>query len=262
MYVNTKKKYININLKSNFRSLTVTSNSLTIRRSNSTSSSLSSSVYTPLPVTIKVFYKLDKDSILTYRNLLKDKGGVYCFINTINNKQYIGSAKDLHLRLIEHLANKKSNIALQSAIEKYGLDKFNFGIYEYYSYDNKIVSSKALTDIETSYIEKFNFDTLYNFMRTATSLAGYKHTEEAKLKMLNWYKNKHNHPMYGKTHKEETLQLISKPGKLNPMYGKSHSEQTKANMSERMNKYTLGVGLRNYSSLIREGERLLYIFSF
>ena len=121
--------------------------------------------------------------MLSYRDLLKNKGGVYCFINTINNKQYIGSAKDLHLRLIEHLANKKSNVALQSAIEKYGLDKFNFGIYEYFShYSSKTVSSKALTDMETSYIEKFNFETLYNFMRTATSLAGYKHTEEAKLK--------------------------------------------------------------------------------
>ena len=82
----------------------------------------------PLPVPIKVFKKLDKDSILSYRDLLKNKGGIYCFINTINNKQYIGSAKDLYLRLIEHLANKKSNIALQSAIEKYGLDKFNFGM--------------------------------------------------------------------------------------------------------------------------------------
>lgn len=86
--------------------------------------------------------------MLSYRDLLKNKGGVYCFINTINNKQYIGSAKDLHLRLIEHLANKKSNVALQSAIEKYGLDKFNFGIYEYFSpYNSKIVSSKALTDM-------------------------------------------------------------------------------------------------------------------
>jgi len=39
--------------------------------------------------------------------------------------------------------------------------------------------------LETSYIEKYPFETLYNFMRTATSLAGYKHTDEAaKLKML------------------------------------------------------------------------------
>lgn len=129
---------------------------------------------------------------------------------------YIASAKDLYLRLNQHIANKKSNIACKSAIQKHGLDKFNFGIYEYFSDDSKIVTSKTLTDLETSYIEKFHFYTFDNFMRTARSFAGYKHTEQAKLKMSNWYQDKRNHPMYGKTHKEETLQLISKPGELNP----------------------------------------------
>lgn len=54
---------------------------------------------------------------------------------------------------------------------KYGLDKFNFGVFEDFTYDNKLVSQKALTDLETSYIEKYSFDNLYNFKRTATSLA-------------------------------------------------------------------------------------------
>lgn len=61
-------------------------------------------------------------------------------------------------------------------------------------------------------------DTLYNFTTIAHNNLGYKHTEEAKLK-------------------------ISKPGKLNPMYGKTHSEETKTTMSERNNKYLLGVGI-------------------
>ena len=67
----------------------------------------------PLPVPIKVFRqsfcpKLNgKDSILSYRDTLKNKGGgIYCFINTVDNKQYIGSAKDLYIRLIEHLTKK------------------------------------------------------------------------------------------------------------------------------------------------------------
>ena len=47
---------------------------------------------------------------------------------------------------------------------------------------------------------------------------GYKHTEESKLK-------------------------ISKPGSSNPMFGKNHTEDTKAKMSERKNKYILGVGI-------------------
>lgn len=121
---------------------------------------------------------------MSYREVFKNQGGVYCFINTVNGKLYIGSAKDLYLRLIEHLSNKKSNIALQNAMLKYGLEKFNFGVLEYFTYDSKIASHKALTDLKTSYIEKYSFYRLYNFMRTATSITGYKHTDEAKLKML------------------------------------------------------------------------------
>lgn len=41
---------------------------------------------------------------------------------------------------------------------KYGLNNFNFCVFEYFTYDNKIVSHKALTDLETSYIEKYPFD--------------------------------------------------------------------------------------------------------
>lgn len=53
---------------------------------------------------------------------------------TVNDHQYIGSAKDLYLRLNEHLENKKSNSALQKAFAKYGLDKLKFSIYEYFTY--------------------------------------------------------------------------------------------------------------------------------
>ena len=49
--------------------------------------------------------------------------------------------------------------------------------------------------------------------------------------------------MFGKTHAEEALALISKPGELNPMFGRKHREATKAIMSEKKNKYPLGVGI-------------------
>lgn len=185
----------------------------------------------------------DNHVVLSYREVLKNKSGVYCFINTVNDKLYIGSAKDLYLRLIEHLSNRKSNIALQNAMLKHGLDKFNFGVLEYFTYDSKVTSHKALTDLETSYIEKYSFDRLYSFMRTATSLTGYKHTDEAKLKMLKWYEDKSNHPMFGKTHSAEARMLISKPGELNPMFGKEHSILTKQKISDRMSKYPEGVGV-------------------
>lgn len=133
--------------------------------------------------------------MLSYRDKLKNKSGVYCFTNLINGKLYIGSAKDLHIRLTEHINNKKSNIALQNAIAKYGLNKFSFGVLEFFIYNNKLVSDKLLTDLETHYIEKYCFYNLYNFMRTATSPLGYRHTDVAKLKMLKRFENVDNHPM-------------------------------------------------------------------
>lgn len=33
--------------------------------------------------------------------------GIYSFLNKVNGKQYIASAKDLYLRLNEHISNRK-----------------------------------------------------------------------------------------------------------------------------------------------------------
>ncbi len=81
------------------------------------------------PVPILTINNLNnEDCVKSSRILLKNKGGIYSFINTVNGNQYIGSAKDFYLRLKEHLENKKSNVALQNAFAKYGLDQFKFCI--------------------------------------------------------------------------------------------------------------------------------------
>ena len=87
------------------------------------------------PIPILTIKNLD-NKIITQDmgKLLRNKGGIYSFVNTVNNHQYIGSAKDLNLRLNEHLNNRKSNAALQKAIAKHGLDKFNFCIFEFFTY--------------------------------------------------------------------------------------------------------------------------------
>jgi len=210
----------------------------------SNSSSSSTQPFSSLPVPLQTFHNLDNNSlVLSYRKTLKNKSGVYCIINTINGKLYVGSAKDLYLRLAEHISNKKSNIALQKAILKYGLKNFNFAVLEYFVYDVTRVNNKALTDLETSYIKKYSFDNLYNFKQTATSMLGYKHTNQAKLKMLTRFEDKSNHPMFGKTHTSKVRELISKPGELNPMYGRKHSALTKLKISDKMSRYTEGVGI-------------------
>jgi group I intron endonuclease len=199
-----------------------------------------------IPISVLTLGNLNDDNyIKSYKELLKNKGGIYSFVNTINDKKYIGSAKDLYIRFIEHINNKKSNDALQKAFNKYGLDKFNFCVYEYFTYKSKNISHKSLTDLETSYIKKFDLDTLYNYTNTATSLSGYKHSNEAKSKMIKRYENKECHPMFGKTHTKEALDLISKSksGELNPMFGRKHSESTKDKISSKMSKHYLGVGI-------------------
>lgn len=200
------------------------------------------SINIPRPILI-VNNLQNKENILDKRKFLINKAGIYSFLNNINKKQYIGSAKDLYIRLNEHLSKRKSNRSLQSAILKYGIENFSFCVYEYFTYENKVTSSKLLTDLETLYIKKFNFTTLYNFMQTATSLEGYKHTDEAILKMIKRLENKENHPFWGKHHKDETKGLISKPGSLNPMYGKTHTEDTKILMRNKKKKYVNGIGL-------------------
>lgn len=52
----------------------------------------------------------NKGYVDSYKEILKNKGGIYSFIDTVNGEQYIGSAKDFYIRLNEHLNNKKSNV--------------------------------------------------------------------------------------------------------------------------------------------------------
>lgn len=111
------------------------------------------------------------------------------------------------------------------------------------TYESKVLSNKALTDLETKYIKFFDMTELYNIKSEAASSIGYRHTEEAKLKMKEFYKDKNNHPMFGKNHTKEALSLIAKPGKLNPMFGKHHSEESKKIIALKQSKYINGVGI-------------------
>jgi len=50
-------------------------------------------------------------------------------------------------------------------------------------------------------------------------------------------------PEAPKHHNEKSKSLIRKPGALNPMFGKTHSEDTKDLMRSKKKKYSNGVGL-------------------
>lgn len=90
---------------------------------------------------------------------LKNSKGIYGFLDKIDNKLYIGSSENLVRRFKEHIKGDKSNIRLQGAIKKYGLNNFYFIVFEFYNSKDKII----LTNSETTYIYYFNFESLYNF---------------------------------------------------------------------------------------------------
>ena len=135
------------------------------------------------------------------RSELRGKSGIYSFINKVDGKRYIGSAKDLNIRFFRHIKNINSNIKLQRAFKKYGMGQFTFVVYAFADY-----SLPSILELETLFITYFPRDMLYNFKFHATTMLGYKH-------------------------REETKALISKPGVLNPMFGKTHTEKTKALLS-------------------------------
>lgn len=81
----------------------------------------------PDPQPILTLDLIGIDYIYSYAGILKGKGGIYSLVNTVNGKRYIGSAKDFYIRINEHLKyENNSNVALQKAFAKYGLEKFKF----------------------------------------------------------------------------------------------------------------------------------------
>src|SRR6202022_4282452 len=63
---------------------------------------------------------------------LKDKKGVYMFINKINNCCYVGSSVNLSKRMATHFfhakSNQETNIVFYRAMKKYGLENFSLAI--------------------------------------------------------------------------------------------------------------------------------------
>lgn len=120
-------------------------------------------------------------------------GYIYRITNLINNKSYIGYSKNYKIRWKQHENSINTNggcTVLKQAILKYGLENFKFELMI-------ICFDEAMGSIEIEYIKKYNTQVPngYNISSGGTATCGFtgkKHTEETKLKLSNYFKNKYN----------------------------------------------------------------------
>ena len=129
-----------------------------------------------------IFYPLNLKNIGFAPNI----SGVYMIKNILNNKCYIGSAKNIKHRLRQHLrdllSEKHINKYLLRAFNKYGQDSFVYTILEKCDEDRH-----AILNAEQVYL---NMSPEYNYMKIAGTTTGYKHTEKTKKILSEKHKGK------------------------------------------------------------------------
>ena len=145
---------------------------------------------------------------------MSSNSGIYAIVNTVNGKQYIGSAKSLKSRKRNHInALKRSthyNTHLQNAWDKYSEEAFTFAIIEYVSDVQMLIEREQhWLDLVRPY-ERQNG---YNVYSTAGSPLGVKQTDETKRKISQQLKG--NKYALGMRHSDEAKAKISSANKGN-----------------------------------------------
>ena len=184
---------------------------------------------------------------------------IYMWRNKVNQKLYIGQAKDFRKRTKMHKwdsfnENKKCeyNVPLHRAVRKYGIENFEVCILEY-----NLNEYKDMNEKEIYYIEFY--DTLANKRKgyNVASGGGNANTFAGKTQeQMNEFRRKMSEVNKGKQYSSETKKKISearkgeknpmygRTGENNPLYGKQLSKETKKKISEaRKGKYK---GENNY----------------
>lgn len=128
------------------------------------------------------YFDADKDKLIIL-NITKNKSGIYMWINKENNKKYVGSSVNLRRRLLEYYNVNRllvyNNMPINSALLKYGYNKFNVKILEF-------CDKKDLLEREKYYFEIHSPE--YNILKTPGSPSrgsGWKHSEATIENMRN-----------------------------------------------------------------------------
>lgn len=168
-------------------------------------------------------------------------GIVYCAINLINNKFYIGKTNgNLRRRKTTHESRSlksNENNYFHNALKKYGIENFEWGIL-FIATDVHDLLAK-----ENDLILKFNsFDRKVGYNSKCIIHGITHHSDATKEKISKKAKERlsipENNPFFGKKHSEELKQRFSQErkgtgsGSDNGWFGHQHSEDSKKCMSD------------------------------
>jgi group I intron endonuclease len=163
----------------------------------------------------------------------KNKSGIYLLTNLLNKDKYVGQSIDLGKRFTKYFTlsylKNRNTLVISRALIKYGYANFSISILEYCDKD-------ILNEREQYYMDIIK--PVYNTLKIAGSSSGYKHTQESKDKRSLSLKGKYigtNSPLYGRTHTEQTKELMSsmRKGQDNYFYGKTHTDETRELMKQK-----------------------------
>jgi len=129
--------------------------------------------------------------IISFKNVYKEnykipsKCGIYKITNIINGHFYIGQSANLKIRLMDHhrsMRNKnKTRYILYKAVDKHGIENFNFEILEFCNYEQ-------LSEKEVFYILKLNPH--YNIVKSIQFKKGHHSSDEKTVIKIYELKNK------------------------------------------------------------------------
>lgn len=160
--------------------------------------------------------------------------GIYAITNKVNGHKYIGSAKNIAKRQIEHFNllknNKHYNRHLQSAYLRYGGENFEYLIIEQCECSKEILLKR-----EQYYIDTLNPE--YNLSPSAQNCLGVKHSEQARKNMTIAARNR------GATSIETRIKMSEAHKGNQAALGYRHTEEAKKKVSKSLigNKRRLGI---------------------
>lgn len=164
---------------------------------------------------------------------------VYCILNKINGKVYIGKTNNIKRRFKKHILAANGDkwerqCAVHHALHKYGINNFTFSIIQ------QFINETDCFESEKYWIKYFNSNVKqfgYNLTEGGEGASGMRHSDEARQKMRE--------KATGRKHGPETIEKLkqrpqslpgTKPANLEELQllniGRVHTEEARKNMSE------------------------------